>query len=170
MTLILVRHALPIVDADSPPDTWPLSPEGRAAASALVLPSGAYLVASTEPKAFQTLSPAGRVLRDHRLGEVRREGEPFEGNFRELRMAYVDGTDYPLWEPHADAVRRFDEAVADHQARAGGRPLVIGTHGMVLTLWLTARIGLASPAAFWSALRFPDTYAVDLAARTATRV
>jgi broad specificity phosphatase PhoE len=65
---------------------------------------------------------------------------------------------------------RFDAGVAAHLAIAGDRPLVIATHGMALTLWLTEAIGLSDPAAFWTDLRLPDAFAVDLAARTITRV
>jgi 2,3-bisphosphoglycerate-dependent phosphoglycerate mutase len=170
VTLILIRHAHPVISPTSPPSQWPLSPAGRAAAAALSFPSDAYLVASTEPKAIQTLAPSGPVVQDERFGEVRREGEPFGGNFHELRLAYVSGTDHPLWEPRTDAVRRFDAALTDHFVRAAGRPLVVGSHGMVLTLWLTARIGLDSPGAFWSALRLPDVFAVDLDGRCVERV
>lgn len=161
---------MPLVEASTPPASWPLSDEGRLAATTLALPAGAYLIASTEPKAYQTLAPFGAVVHDERFGEIRREGEPFNGNFRELRLSYVEGSRHPRWESHADAARRFNEGIADHLDRAAGRPLVVGTHGMVMTVWLSTRIGLASPGAFWSDLRFPDAYAVDVAARTAVRV
>jgi broad specificity phosphatase PhoE len=170
VTLILVRHALPVVDSATPPASWPLSCDGRSAARGLVLPADAYLAASAEPKAYETLAHLGAVAQDSRFGEIHRVGEPFDGNFRELRLAYVEGADHPQWEDRAEAVVRFDDAIAFHRERAGRRPLVVGTHGMVLTLWLTARIGLAAPGPFWSELRFPDAYAVDLTARTATRL
>jgi broad specificity phosphatase PhoE len=168
--LIAVRHAMPVVDPATPPESWTLSDDGLSAAAAMRLPSPAYLVASEEPKAYQTLGSFGPVIRDARLGEIRREGEPFHGNFRELRYEYVSGADHPGWEPRADAVARFDAAVAFHLAQAGDRPLVLATHGMVLTLWLTARTGLAAPGEFWSALRFPDALAVDLVASTWRRL
>lgn len=166
MTLFLVRHAHPVISASLPPSLWPLSADGHTAAAALSFPSDAYLVASTEPKAVQTLAPSGPVAQDERFGEIRREGEPFDGNFRELRLAYVEGTDHPLWEPRADAASRFSSAIADHLALAGDRPLVVASHGMVMTVWLTARIGLPSPGSFWSSLRLPDVFAVDLPAGT----
>jgi broad specificity phosphatase PhoE len=155
-----------------PPDQWKLSPEGQLAAVALgpCLPSGAYLSASTEPKAWETLSPFGRPHLDRRFGEVVRLGEPYDGNFRELRRSYIEGRDHPGWEPRAEAAARFDAAIADHLARAGTAPLVVATHGMVMTLWLTARVALAEPGAFWAALRLPDVLRVDLAAATVTRI
>ena len=63
----------------------------------------------------------------------------------------------------------FDAGINDHWVRAAGRPLVVASHGMAMTLWLTARIGLDAPGAFWSSLRLPDVLAVDLVARTVAR-
>ena len=146
-----------------PPQLWVLSEEGRSAAARLRFPADAYLVASDEPKAWQTLEPAGPVVRDERFGEVRRDDEPWEGGYRELRRAYVGGADHSGWEPRERVVARFDRAVAVHLVRAAGRTLVIGTHGMAMTAWLAARVGPLDPGEFWAGLRFPDVLAVDLA-------
>src|SRR5215475_2266392 len=97
--LILVRHAMPAYTPEIPAHEWELAPDGREAPEQLAreLPEDAYLVASNEPKAWQTLEPAGRpVARDPRLCEVWRE-EPWEADFRELRRSYVDGTVHPGW-------------------------------------------------------------------------
>lgn len=161
---------MPVVDPATPPESWSLSGDGMSSAAALALPMPAYLVASEEPKAYQTLASFGPVARDARFGEIRREGEPFHGNFRELRLAYVEGADHVRWEPRADAVARFDAAVLEHAARTGDRPLVVATHGMVLTVWLTARLGLTAPGEFWADLRLPDALAVDLVAKSVARI
>lgn len=168
--LILVRHARPIVDPALPPAAWILAPEGRTGAAALRLPAGAYLVASDEPKAVQTLEPAGPVVQDARFAEVRRPAEPIDGAWRGPRLAYVEGADLAGWESRVEVVSRFDRAVADHEARAAGRDLVIASHGMAMTLWLTARIRLAAPGQFWANLALPDPYEVDLAAGTVMRL
>ncbi len=156
---------MPAYDRDVPAHEWPLSPDGLAAARRLTrqLPRDAWLAASDEPKAWQTLEPAGEVARDARFGEVRREGEPWDGPFRELRRAYVDGADHAGWEPRVDVTARFDAGVEDYLVRAAGRPLVVASHGMAMTLWLTARVGLTAPGEFWASLRFPDAVVVDLA-------
>jgi broad specificity phosphatase PhoE len=169
--LTLVRHAMPAGSSERPPHEWVLRPEGAAAARLLAahLPAGAYLVASTEPKAWQTLEPAGPVTRDPRFNEVHRD-EPYEGDFRGRRRAYVTGTDHPGWEPRSQVVERFDTAVAEHLARAAERPLVVATHGMAMTIWLTARVGLETPGAFWAGLRLPDAHAVDLDTGTVVRL
>jgi broad specificity phosphatase PhoE len=158
--LTLVRHAMPAYEESVPPPLWPLSEEGKAAARALCLPPGAYLVASEELKARQTLSPFGEVLQDARFNEVWRYREPWEGDYRELRQAYVDGADHDGWEPRAEVVARFDAGIRDHVARAQGQPVVVATHGMPMTLWLTATVGLPAPGAFWASLSFPDARTV----------
>ena len=162
---------MPAFGPEQPPDQWKLSPEGQRAAAALGphLPPAAYLSASTEPKAWQTLSPFGRPHLDRRFGEVVRVGEPYDANFRELRLSYVTGQDHPGWEARTEVVARFDAAIAHHLALADGAPLVVATHGMVMTLWLTARAGLADPGTFWAELRLPDLVCVDLAADLAAK-
>lgn len=172
MTVLwLVRHAMPAHGPDVPAAQWQLSGEGRRAAESLraVLPSGAVLVASDEPKARQTLEPAGRVLTDRRFREVWRN-EAYGGDFRAGRRAYVSGAGRPGWEPQAAAADRFDAGVRYWAARAAARRLVIASHGMAMTLWLSAAIPIADPAGFWAQLRFPDVFVVDLAAKTASRV
>ena len=162
-SLILVRHAMPAFSPDVPADEWTLSAEGLAAAQVLAghLPAGARLVASTEPKAYQTLEPAGPVLRDGRFAEVRREGEPWDGPFRELRRSYVSGVDHAGWEPRSAVAARFEAGVREHLAAANGQPLVVASHGMAMTVWLSTRLGLPDPGQFWADLRFPDAIWVD---------
>lgn len=167
---------MPAFGPDAPAHTWELSEEGLSAARSLCdtlrqeAPE-ALLAASAEPKAWQTLGPAdaaGAVRRDPRFNEVERV-EPWGGEFRRLRREYVDGADHPDWEPRTDVAGRFDAAMAEHLDAARGRPLIVATHGMAMTVWLTARIGLPDPGAFWAGLRFPDAHRVDLAAGTAVR-
>jgi broad specificity phosphatase PhoE len=161
--LILVRHAMPAYGPEVPAQDWQLSEDGAARATELaaVLPGDAHLVASAEPKAWQTLEPAGPVARDPRFNEVFRT-EPWEGDFRARRRAYVDGADHPDWEPRVAVVRRFGAGVAHHRRAAGPRPLVVATHGMAMTLWLTAQGCLVDPGTFWAELEFPDVLVVDL--------
>jgi broad specificity phosphatase PhoE len=152
-----------------PARDWHLSHEGRAAATALCarLPSGARLVASSEPKAIQTLEPAGHPVTDPRFDEISRV-EAYADDFRTARRAYVEGADHADWEPREEVVRRFAAGVAAQTADAGH--VVIATHGMAMTLWLTAAVGLEDPGEFWAGLTFPDAYVVDLAGRSLSRL
>lgn len=163
---------MPTIDPAVPPERWTLGDEGRAGAAALAqrLPTGAYLVSSREPKARQTLEPLGAVAEDAAFNEVWRAGEPFGGNFRELRLLYLMGTQHERWEPRAEVAQRFDQGITRHIREAGDRPLVVATHGMAMTLWLTACVGLPDPGAFWSGLRFPDALLVDLKAARVNQI
>ncbi|MGC4938743.1 histidine phosphatase family protein [Kribbella sp. DT2] len=165
--LVLVRHAMPVHGPETPARDWVLGPEGREAARELCarLPAGARLVASTEPKAIATIEPLGPVVTDARFDEIARV-EAYDGDFRTRRRLYVEGTDLADWEPREEVVRRFGAGVAEY---ATGGPVVIASHGMATTLWLTATVGLTDPGAFWDDLRFPDAVVVDLEAKTVVR-
>jgi broad specificity phosphatase PhoE len=175
--LTLIRHAMPQVDAAMPPHRWQLGAEGRAAAAALrtAVPDPAHLVASDEPKAVETM----RELAGHRdipmdpgFAEVRRRKFwTTDVEYRDLARSYLDGAEHPAWEAHQAVVDRFDAALARHTVRAAdaGRPLVVGTHGMAMTLWLASRkLTDSANTAFWEALRFPDVIDVDLDVGRAT--
>jgi broad specificity phosphatase PhoE len=161
---------MPELNALVPPEHWVLGDAGRRGAASLrdVLPGDAVLVCSTEPKAVQTLEPSGRVVLDARFREVERD-EPYEGDFRARRRAYVTGTGHPGWEPRAAVIARFDTGARWWLARSGDRPVVVATHGMAMTLWLTT-VGLPDPGAFWADLRLPDVFEVNVAARSVIRV
>ncbi|NBE95837.1 histidine phosphatase family protein [Nonomuraea sp. KC401] len=168
--LLLVRHAMPAHGPAVPAHEWTLSAEGWQAARRLVarLPGDARLVSSEERKAWQTLGGYDTITRDRRFNEVTRV-EPWEGDYRELRRAYVEGADHPDWEPRADVAERFDAGITEQLVRAGGRPLVMATHGMAMTVWAKARLGLKDPGGFWTNLRFPDAHLVELDSGTVER-
>ena len=160
--LILIRHAMPAFGPASPPDEWELGEEGRRGAESLrsILPRDAVLVAGAEPKMRQTLAVAGPVATDERFNEVARD-EPFDGDFRARRRAYVEGIDHDGWEARGLVAARFDAGVREHLDRTGEKTLVVATGGMVMTVWLTT-LGLDDPGGFWADLRLPDVFAVDL--------
>jgi broad specificity phosphatase PhoE len=170
--LILVRHAMPAAAPEVAPTEWPLSAEGIRAALALreLLPRDSRLIASTEPKAWQTLGDVTDVVRDARFREIDRPDEPWSDDFRERRAEYVAGETHPGWEQHADVADRFGAGVAGHYD-GGFRGVVIATHGMAMTTWLVS-IGAVErdeAAGFWRGLRFPDCRIVDLELRTVRR-
>jgi broad specificity phosphatase PhoE len=168
-SLVLVRHAMPAVDPATPSVRWQLSEDGKAAARALRprIPAAAYFVSSPEPKALQTVQQLGEeITTDAGFGEARRLhvwGDDYGAQAR----AYVDGRRHPGWEPHDEVARRFDDAMRRHLTDAGGRTLVVGTHGLAPTVWLASRVRLADPGEFWAALGFPDLIDVDLEQGTA---
>jgi broad specificity phosphatase PhoE len=171
-SLVLVRHAMPVVDAGTPSQRWQLGEAGRTAARALRsrLPRHGHYVSSHEPKALQTVQQLTdqEVLTDDGFAEVRRPSA-WTDDYRSQARAYVDGRQHPGWEPHGEVAQRFDEAIRRHLTAADGKALIVGTHGLAPTIWLASRIPLASPGEFWAALDFPDLVRVDLQRRTAAK-
>jgi broad specificity phosphatase PhoE len=174
--LILIRHAMPEIDPQVPSELWHLGDEGRTAARSLrpLVTQPAYYVASTEPKALETLQEVAGDLNvgtDAGFAEVRRP-HVWSDDYQGVARAYVDGVRHHGWEVHDQVINRFDAAVARHAARAAAQnsTLVIGTHGLAPTIWLASRYSLIpSPAQFWAALRFPDVIQIDLTTGSISR-
>jgi 2,3-bisphosphoglycerate-dependent phosphoglycerate mutase len=99
-----------------------------------------------------------------------RRHEEFSDDFRRLRRSYVGGATVDGWEPRLEVARRFAAAISEVTRLAGGRDVVVASHGMAMTVWLTAVLSLTDPGEFWSGLRFPDLLAVDLRAGAITRL
>lgn len=147
---------------------WRLDTSGRVSASevARTLPDHDYYwVSSNQPKAWQTAEAMASVKggsvvhRDTDFGEVRRP-HVFTDNHRQLASSYVGGTVHEGWESHESVRSRFDTAVRRHMTRSGERNLVVTTHGMAMTTWLSTHIDLGDPARFWRGLALPDVIAV----------
>lgn len=159
-----------VLDESVHPTEWRLDAIGWAAAAALAdtLEVGdgiGLLVASTEPKAAETAAAIGTrwrvdVRADERLREAQR---PWIGpGYRAMAHRYLRGEPYEGWEPHEEVAARVAAAVDDASASAGGRPVVVVTHGLALCLHLAARLGAGfDPDAFWSSVAFPDAWALD---------
>lgn len=164
--LLFVRHAMPLAAEATPPDEWALNADGQVAAHQLRawLPGGSHLAASCERKAWETVGGTDSdVQRDARFNEVTRAAEHWGGDFLRLRRLYAEGARHPGWESQQHAAQRFHNGVVALQDRHGERPIVIGTHGMVLTNWLVSigAVARTDAAGFWSDLRYPDCIEVD---------
>jgi broad specificity phosphatase PhoE len=162
--LVLVRHAMPAVDPHTSPSTWHLTPSGRQASRLLArsLPTDAFVVSSTEPKAVETAQEiqsvtGGAMLTDDRFVEVARP-DAWLDDHRILARSYLTGQPHDGWEPHAEVASRFRGAVIQNLERADGQPLVVVTHGQAMTIWLAAEASLGDPAQFWAGLEFPDAW------------
>ena len=165
--LILVRHAEPAMDPETPASGWHLSPAGRAAALQLGRRISAHrpgaCYSSPEPKAAETASgiasvlDLGVVLVDG-LHEHRRENVPFFADPADFRSAVLRIFDQPadrvFGEESADeAHARFTVTLEDVMAATDAEVVVAVTHGTVLTLWVAERSGM-DPRELWSSLRF----------------
>lgn len=146
--LILVKHALPVLDASRPAREWLLGPEGEAQALALAGQLRAFLpfrlVSSTEPKALRTAeivaSELGLILTPvDGLREFDRPVLPImnPAEHERLNAEIFTKRDTPvLGQESANQARdRFAAAVAEHvRATSAGEHLVVIAHGTVITL------------------------------------
>jgi broad specificity phosphatase PhoE len=167
--LILVRHAAPVIDEAAPPPTWRLSAAGRDAALALAgrlagfAPTAA--VSSQEPKALETAQViAARlglaVATDPGLAEHHRPNLPFgsRADFEAGMAGFFASPIQPFFggESADQAHDRFAAALGRHAAR----PLLVATHGTVLSLYLSRRLGL-DPFDLWKSLATPEAFVLD---------
>lgn len=163
---------MPDASPDIAPTDWTLSADGVRAAASLCdgLPRDARLIASTEPKAWQTLGGGDDVARDARFREVDRPVEPWSEDFRSRRAEYVSGARHRGWEPQDEVAARFAAGVEAHVG-GGARHVVVASHGMAMTVWLLTlgAVDESDAGTFWRGLRFPDAQLVDLEARTVRR-
>ena len=163
----LLRHATPLVRPGMPPQYWPLSLEGRAAARRLSVRAdpGTQLASSPELKALETLCLACGVDReavhvDARFGEVIRV-EPFDQDYRDRRRAWISGQlddRHRNWESPSSAAQRFQTGLDDIDGHA-----FVATHGMIMTAWLVASgaVDQDQAGSYWDQLRFPELIRVD---------
>ena len=173
MRVLLVRHAAPEMSPSIDPARWPLSPTGQVAARALKgqLPGQRVWLSSEEVKALATLTCARpnnhvRIVQDQRFNEVVRNGEPFDDEFRVRRAAWLEGRPderHSGWETPAEAAQRFDEALRTYASKDA--PVVVGSHGMVITAWLVHHGRVESGEAagrFWRSLAMPAVVQVQI--------
>jgi broad specificity phosphatase PhoE len=165
-----VRHAMPRVEEGTDSTQWHLDEatqaHARAWADRLEVAGGiGALVSSTEPKALETASAiaerwAAEVVADDRLREAVR---PWIGTgYRAVAHRYLRGERPEGWEAHDEVAERVAAAVADARAAAAGRPVVIVTHGLSLSIHLGDQLGPDfDRESFWSRLAFPDAWVLD---------
>lgn len=165
--LILVKHAMPVIDQARPSKDWPISQEGEVMAARLAerlkgfVP--AFVAASTEPKAADT----GRIIAE-RLGA----GLTFDPDLVETRRETVGwGTraqveagiqalfrrpaEVAYGEESADAAcARFAGALDRHRAAHPDEALIVACHGTVISLWVSRRLR-TDPMPLWRSLPLP---------------
>lgn len=161
-SVLFVRHAAAVISDAAPPRNWPLSNEGRRAASALGKRLHGLLadwpdqfVSSSERKAIETareLDSSPPTI-DDRLREVSKPWYPDAAGHEADAILYLQGSELPGWEPQLEAIERFSAAV-----ERSDRFAALVTHGTVMSLWLASRLKSFDPVAFWLELRFPDAY------------
>ncbi len=80
---------------------------------------------------------------------------------------YLGGDAVEGWERRDDVIARLDALRADINP---GERLVVVSHGVLLTTWLAHHGVLDDPFAFWSDLRTPDAWELDLEEKSLDRI
>ena len=154
-TLVLVKHAEPIVDPGVPPNRWRLSANGRRQSVVLAERLNSYapgvIVASEEPKASET----GSLVAEHLgvvlepflgLHEHDRTGVPFgtQTEFEQAARQFFENPKELVWgnESAEQATERFAKAIDEVLERHSNHSLVVVTHGTVISLLLSQRSGV----------------------------
>jgi broad specificity phosphatase PhoE len=164
--VLLVRHAEPLMRGEMPGTEWPLTETGRMDASEL----GARL--ATRPPTVIWTSPERRARETAALAFPSMEADT------RLQLSEVNKPWYASADEHANAVMRYlkGQAVAgwEHREAVISRiiqlkadfgsfdRLALVSHGLFITTLLDHEIGLNDPFSFWSSLRMPDAWEVNL--------
>jgi len=132
------------------------------------------IVSSPEPKAAETAAIIGGsaglpVTLDDGLVEHRRpklgfvSADDFEAS---IRRVFEHPSEQLFGGESADeAYARFQQAVARHSKR----PLIVVTHGTVLSLFVSRACGV-DPLKLWSSLRLPEALVLDADLQLAARL
>ena len=165
-----VRHAMAVQTDGVHPTEWHLDAAARADAARMatlleVAPTVGCLVSSTEPKAVETAEAIAEhwdvaLVPDDGLREAVR---PWIGpGYRAVVHRYLRGELPEGWEPHGDVEARMAASIGAATELAAGRPIVVVSHGLSLSLHLGDRLGPDFDREwFWSSLAFPDAWALD---------
>ncbi len=164
MTLHLVRHGRPLIDADRPAAQWDLDPlfydDVWALRASGRLPRVASWFCSPEPKAQQTaqLLTDGAVgivdeLREHErgLGLLDDFASVVERAFAEPDVAAVES-----WEPLSRCRDRLVPAVLRILDVHAGEDVVLVGHGTAWTVLVAALTAAPFDLVVWSNLAMPD--------------
>ncbi|CAN5577951.1 histidine phosphatase family protein [soil metagenome] len=176
MQLILIKHAMPVIDTSVSPGCWPLSDDGRRAARDLGHQLSdrriTAVVSSEEPKASGTAEAFSTALglgwstapglHEHERDQMEWRGD--EAWHRLLRQFFEEPDDLVFGQETASqALERFlaaVESVVDGLDGSAGA-LAIVSHGTVISLYAGRQIDV-DPYSIWKDLRLPDYVELEI--------
>ena len=166
--LILVKHAMPVIDACVGAREWVLSDAGREAsillAERLTILDPDVIMTSVETKARQTAEIlAGRLKKPLKpwkgLHEHDRDGVPLLGNheFEEAVRSFFHSPSNLVFgnETAEQANARFETSVLKAVAGHKDRTIAVVAHGTVISLF-AGKVAGAEPFGLWKRLELPS--------------
>jgi broad specificity phosphatase PhoE len=173
--VLLVRHAQPLLDGDTPGAEWPLTENGKNAAIAF-----GQRIAGRSPHEVVWTSPERRAIetaaltfpfvtarrRDH-LCEVKKPWYTSSDAHADAVSDYLTGKVVEGWEHRHAVIARIAQLKLDF---GSVESIVAVSHGLFITTWLDHEIGLNDPYSFWSTLQMPDALELNLDEKSFRRV
>jgi broad specificity phosphatase PhoE len=173
-TLILVKHAMPVVEPHTPPSSWRLSEEGRQQSLVLAERLEDYalerVITSEEPKAAETAKIVAERLGlawsvAPGLHEHDRTDADFgtQNEFESVARTFFENPGSLVWgsETAEQASARFTSGVRAVLEEHPEGNLALVAHGTVITLFLTHHEDF-DPHGFWCSLGLPSFCALSL--------
>ena len=171
--LILVRHALPVIDPARPSADWPLSDEGRETAAHLagrLRPlSPVALISGDEAKMTGTAEAIGAALGLTNtpvagLSEHARRSTTF-GDRAAFEASILALFSRPSERVYGDesadqTYARFSRAIDAALDATSGGALVAVSGGTAISIFMARTLGV-DPFPFWKALRLPQAFALS---------
>lgn len=180
--LVLVKHALPQIDASKPPREWHLGAEGEAQAKRLAERLRAFeplrMVTSPEPKAARTAELAAAELGltvacVDGLQEIDRPALRLMSREEHaaVNQAIFTEPDRRVLgsESAREALERFSAALGSELRKNPGLPLVVTTHGTVISLFVGNHNAIDA-FALWKRLECPSWVVLEDPAFTLVEV
>jgi broad specificity phosphatase PhoE len=173
--LVIVRHAEPLMVRETPGAEWPLTEKGRNDAGVLGTRLASRFTStvvwtSPERRARETAALAFPLVATRVWDQLREVKKPWYSSADEhanavgkhLRGEIVEGLE------HREAVNT--RIVQLKLGFGTSESLVLVSHGLFLTMWLDYEVGLDDPFSFWSSLRMPDVWNLDLKEKSFERI
>jgi broad specificity phosphatase PhoE len=172
--VLFVRHAEPLMSGQTPGSKWPLTEKGRRDAGALGRRFAdrprAVIWTSPERRARETAAltfPSVAAEVRSQLSEVKKPWYASSDEHANAVAEYLRGDEVAGWE-HRQAVTA---RIAQLRSGFGSfDSIVLVSHGLFITTWLDHEIGLDDPLSFWSNLRVPDAWELDLDEQSCDRI
>jgi broad specificity phosphatase PhoE len=164
--VLLVRHAEPFMFGETPGAERPLTEKGRNEAIALGIRFAhrplAVIWTSPERRARETAAlafPSVAAEVRSQLSEVTKPWYVSSDQHATAVVKYLRGDAVAGWERRAAVIDR----IAQLKSGLGSfGSVVLVSHGLFITTWLDHERGLDDPFSFWTSLRMPDAWELDL--------
>jgi len=173
MNLLIIKHARPAVNPAMPPEQWPLSDEGRAAAAKLADALRAFAIRqifhSDEVKSIETAAVISSKLNmpfEFRadIHEHDRSNVPHmrSGEFiSHIELFFRKPDELVLGKETAnECSARFRKAIDAIIAEHDHGDIAVVTHGTAMALYL-AQLGAGKPFDIWRRMGLPSFAVID---------